>query len=96
MKRVDVSNSTAEQASEELALMELKKMIQKARRKSKEADESLQKVHKALEDMCIELNVPTNAENADDLEQAVNCYIQYGEYNLCSLMKEIRKQYCSN
>ena len=96
MKRVDIPNLAAEQASDELVLMELKKLIKKARNQSKEADESLQKVHKALEDMCIELNVPTNSENADDLEQAVNCYIQYGEYNLCGLMKEIRKQYCSN
>lgn len=43
--------------------------------------------------MCIDLEVETNAENTDDLEQAVNCYVQYGEYTLKGLLKEIMKQY---
>ena len=43
--------------------------------------------------MCIDLDVTTNVENADNLEQAVNCYVQYGEYNLKWLVSEIMKQY---
>lgn len=41
----------------------------------------------------MEQDVTTNAENADNLEQAVNCYVQYGEYNLKELVSEIMKQY---
>lgn len=33
--------------------------------------------------------VKTNAENADDLEQAIQCFIDYDEYNIDDLMKEI-------
>ena len=41
-------------------------------------------------DMCIDLDVHSDAENADTLEEAINCYVQYGEYNLSDLLKEIR------
>lgn len=33
--------------------------------------------------------IKTNAENSDDLEQAIECFIQYNEYNIDDLMKEI-------
>lgn len=34
-------------------------------------------------------SIKTDAENADDLGQAINCFIDYGEYNIDDLMQEI-------
>lgn len=33
----------------------------------------------------------TMAENADNLEEAINCYIQYGEYSIESILDELEK-----
>lgn len=43
--------------------------------------------------MCIDLDIHSDTENADTLEKAINCYVQYGEYNLTDLLKEIKQQY---
>lgn len=32
---------------------------------------------------------PTAAENADNLADAISCFINYGEYNIVGLMEEI-------
>lgn len=69
---------------------ELRRLIQKARKKSIELNDATQAVFDALSD--IDLYVPTDAENADDLEQAINCYIQYGEYSIDELLDEIKQQ----
>ena len=69
---------------------ELRRLIQKARKKSIELNDATQAVFDALSD--IDLCVPTDAENADDLEQAINCYIQYGEYSFDGLLNEIKQQ----
>lgn len=69
---------------------ELRRLIQKARKKSIELNDATQAVFDALSD--IDLYVPTDAENADDLEQAINCYIQYGEYSIDGLLDEIKQQ----
>ena len=68
---------------------ELRRLIQKARKKSIELNDATQAVFDALSD--VDLCVPT--ENADDLEQAINCYIQYGEYSIDELLDEIKQQY---
>ena len=70
---------------------ELRRLIQKARKKSIELNDATQAVFDTLSD--IDLCVPTDAENADDLEQAINCYIQYGEYSIDELLDEIKQQY---
>lgn len=70
---------------------ELRKLIQKARKKSIELNDATQAVFDALSD--VDLCVPTDAENADDLEQAINCYIQYGEFSIDELLDEIKQQY---
>ena len=93
MKRSDISNLTPEQCADELTLMEIKKILQKARKAQQKADATLTEVFQALEDMCIDLDVPSDAENADTLEEAVSCYVHYGEFGLKGLMKEIREQY---
>lgn len=71
-------------------LKDIRKLIQKARKKSIELNDATQEVFDALSD--IDLYVPTDAENADDLEQAINCYIQYGEYSIDELLDEIKQQ----
>lgn len=40
-----------------------------------------------LPNECLEL--PTNAKNADTVEDAICCYIQYGEYSPENIWKEI-------
>lgn len=94
--RKEIYQMSSEEALDESVKLELKVVLQKARKASKKADEELGKVYAILEDMCIDLEVPTNAENADNLEQAVNCYVQYGEYNLKGLVDEIMEQYTHN
>lgn len=93
MKRTEISKLTAQEAADELVLMEVSKLLQKARKAQKKADEALQSVYQALEDMCIDLDVPTKAENADNLLEAVYCYAQYGEFGCKNLVSEIRAQY---
>lgn len=73
-----------------ISFSELRRLIQKARKKSIELNDATQAVFDVLSD--IDLNVPTDAENADDLEQAINCYIQYGEYSIDELLDEIKQQ----
>ena len=36
-------------------------------------------------------NIPSNAENADNVEEAIQCYIYYGEYNPEDIYYEIKK-----
>lgn len=33
----------------------------------------------------------TMAENADNLEEAINCYIQYGEYSIEGILDELEQ-----
>lgn len=35
--------------------------------------------------------IPTKAENADNLRDAISCYMQYGEYDVDSLIDEITR-----
>lgn len=93
MKRTQISELTTEQAMDELTFMELKKLLQTARKAEQKATEAHNAVYAALYDMCIDLDVPSSAENAENLGDAVSCYIHYGEYSLKSLLKEIRAQY---
>ena len=84
---------TPEQALDELSMMEVQKMLQKARRAYKKAQEAESAVYRQLLDLCLDLDAPTEAENAETLEEAVACYLNYGEFTLSGLMTEIRAQY---
>lgn len=33
--------------------------------------------------------IPTKAENADNLEEAINRFLQYGEYNISGIVEEL-------
>lgn len=84
---------SSEEALDESVKLELKTALQKARKACKNADEKLRDVYQMLDDMRIDLDAKTDAENADNLEQAVNCYVQYGEYTIKGLVDEIMEQY---
>ena len=55
----------------------IKKALQKARRKYIEAEIELNNLYDFLSDINADLEVPTDAENADTLEEAINCFVQY-------------------
>lgn len=93
MKRTDISKLTAQEAADELVMMEVSKLLQKARKAQQKADEALNAVYQALDDMCIDLDVPSKAENADRILDAISCYAHYGEYGCKNLISEIREQY---
>lgn len=81
------------EAIDELTFMELKKLLQKARKAQQKADEALYAIYNTLNDMRIDIDAPSDAENADCLNDAISCYVQYGEYSIQNLLKEIRAQY---
>lgn len=64
--------------------------IHRARKLQMELDECVRYLYGLLETMEVDLQASTRAENADHLEDAISCYIQYGEYDLGSIMKEIK------
>ena len=68
----------------------IKKALQKARRKYIEAEIELNNLYDFLYDINADLEVPPDAENADTLEEAINCFVQYGEYNIDGILKELK------
>lgn len=94
MKREKISNLTPEEAADELVFMAFEKALKSAKRKAVAAQEAENTVFSLLEDMCIDAEgVPTNAENAANLKEAICCYLSYGEYTLSGIMKEVRSAY---
>lgn len=73
-------------------LKELEKLIKKARKKEIEKDHIIRELFQILEDINIDMEQPTEAENASNLEEAIACYIDYGEYNVKAIMAEIKEQ----
>lgn len=67
------------------------KEMKKCRNLYQNADNLLQSIIDKIEtEFSIVLSdIDTNAENADDIEQAICCYVQYGEYNPNSIWEEI-------
>lgn len=74
-------------------LMEIKKLLQKAKKAYQKAQEAEAAVFQALGDMCLDLDAPSRAENAENLGEAVTCYLNYGEFSLAGLLSEIRAQW---
>ena len=69
------------------------------RKKLKEARQHTilcRKIEEEISDLLEELGIDdadaidTNAENAFNLEEAISCYIYYGEYSIDGLIKEIK------
>lgn len=68
--------------------------IQTAKELQDKASVALDLIYKALDDLGIDpANIKTDAENADNLSDAISCYVSYGEYSIDGLMKEIRAAY---
>ena len=94
MKRTKISEMTPEQAADELVFMEFEKALRAAKRKAVAAQTAENEVFKLLQDMCIDPeNVPTEAENADCLADAITCYLSYDEYSVAGIMREVRGAY---
>lgn len=60
----------------------IRKSLQRVRQKYIEAEKELNNLYDFLSDINVDLEVATDAENADTLEEAINCFVQYGEYIL--------------
>lgn len=89
-----ISEMTPGEALTEQALAAFKRRLERAKRKAEESCAAKQAVFAALEDMCIDPSeIPTSAENADNLEEAISCFIDYGEYSVAGIMREVRKAY---
>lgn len=70
----------------------LENAIRGAKKKAEVAQAAEDRVYEILEDMHINLDAITEAENACNLGEAVSCYLSYGEYDIDGLMREIREQ----
>lgn len=80
------------QPTKESIILEVEKLIKEARTEQKILDNMLYKLFKKIDELDIDLDVPTNAENAGNLDEAINCYIHYGEFSLKGLIDEIKNQ----
>lgn len=67
----------------------IRKSLQRVRQKYIEAEKELNNLYDFLSDINVDLEVATDAENADTLEEAINCFVQYGEYNIDGILKEL-------
>lgn len=66
------------------------KILEAARIQS-EATLAMKQLYKLLNECNIDLQSVTNASNTDDLFDAINRYVVYGEYTIDILMDEIYK-----
>lgn len=75
---------------------EFRKLMERSRNyaiKMKETTELLrEKIQETFPNLELD-EVETGSCNAEDLEQAIECYIQYGEYDIDSLWKELNDAY---
>lgn len=68
--------------------------LKRARTAALKAQAAEQNVFELLQAADIDpLEVPTGAENADNLAEAITCHLSYGEYTIPKIMKEIRGAY---
>lgn len=68
----------------------IKDLICTAYAAQRKADATLKSLFDTLIQLDIDLDVESNAENADNLNDAICCYIDYNEYNLDRLLEEIK------
>ncbi|MCI6468146.1 hypothetical protein A8806_110142 [Faecalicatena orotica] len=67
-------------------------LIQEAKRDQERANKSAELVFNTINDIFNNPDlqkIPTGAENAENLEEAIACYIQYGEYDIQGIIKEL-------
>jgi len=96
MKKKPASEITTEEALTEKEIRSFGQKLARAKAAYNAAHRTLEAVFRQLEDMCIDPSeVPTGAENACNLEEAINCYLLYGEYSRSGIMKEVRAAYAA-
>lgn len=88
MKQSNIPNMSAQECMDELTFIEIKKLLQKARKAQQRADECCDAVFNAVEDMCIDLDI--------EFESDIYNYIHDDEVDLKDLMNEIRTKYCKD
>ena len=80
--------------SEEAVMRIFKNALRRAKSAAEKAQAAEDIVMNMLDDMCIDAEeVPTEAENADNLKEAVLCYLNYGEYSEAGILKEVAGAY---
>lgn len=72
-------------------LKELERLIRKAKKAEDKSKDAEANVFALLDTIGIDLDAPSAAENAENIGDAVSCYINYGEYGLTNVMREIRE-----
>lgn len=89
-----ISEMTPDEVLTEQALAVFKRRLEQARKKAVESAAATKAVFDALKDMCIDPDeIPSAAENAENLEEAISCFIDYGEYSVSGIMREVRAAY---
>lgn len=89
-----ISEMTPDEALTEQALAVFKRRLEQARRKAADSAAAKEAVFDALADMCIDPEeIETAAENAGSLEEAIYHFIDYGEYSVSGIMREVRAAY---
>lgn len=94
--RKQASEITPMEALSEAEIRTFGQRLTQAKTAYNAAHRALERVFQQLEDMCIDPSeIPTGAENACTLEEAINCYLQYGEYTRGGIMREVRAAFAA-
>ena len=89
-----ISELSPEEAMDQLTFRAIDRKIELARRAQWIADQRLKQVFAELDRLCIDPGeIPAAAENATTLEEAISCYVQYGEFTRSGLLREIKAAY---
>ena len=92
--RRNINDYSPLEAQDEIVFSIFERILKRAKAAAEKAQAAERMVFKALEDMCIvPEDVPTGAENAENLEEAITCYLEYDEYSVAGIMKEVREAY---
>ena len=83
-----------EESDCDMTKSEFKKLLERGRKAHIKAELITNELFDKLEqDMGLRTSIlsdiPSNAENADNLEEAIQCYMQYGEYDSDLLWDEL-------
>lgn len=88
------SDQSFMEMQDEIVFSIFERILKRAKAAAEKAQAAERMVFKALEDMCIDPSeIPTSAENAENLEEAIACFLEYDEYSVAGIMKEVREAY---
>lgn len=89
-----VSEMSLEECQDELVFSVFEKLLRQAKVAYDRAQRTEAAVFMALEDMCIDAeSISTDAENANNLGEAICCFLQHNEYSINGIMNEVRAAY---